>query len=304
MNKTIKFAAAISNVKKADLIDFTKFDLIFAGNPHCYIRKNNPLKSPEDLELFLHKVKDRLDQVVLSLPICPLESDLEHIFKLLDISYKHHIHGVEVQSPGMAKKVVKNYPNFKVYFGSFANIYTHRCAKVMKDMGVVGGSYPFELGLDEIEYIKNKVDIETWLPVFGTFPISFSQYCYFNPQQKTYPFQCNYQCENGMPVEYGSKQKVMHRGRAIYSDKYLNMQNHIKMLTDKGFYNFRIEGLFMEILSLNEVVGIFKDISLRIISNTINDTELAKYTNKLEKSFSEGFCNGFYFNRAGIDYNN
>lgn len=302
IKENFKIAAALSDVTKIDLLDFNIIDLIFAGNPHCYIRHNNPLKSLEALDNLIAKMKNYEDRLIISLPVCPMESDLEHVDSILKTIAETKIHGVEVHSPGMAMKVHKQFPDLKIYFGSFANVYTHLCAAEMEKTGAAEGVLPFELDLDEILFIKNNSNINLWLPVFGTYPISFSQYCYFQREQSLFPYKCNYECENGIAVDFEEGKKIIHRGRAMFSDKCLNMLEHSEMLWDKGFRNFRIEGLFSDIQSINDVAAIFYDYYTFLSGKKNDKPDMEKSVEKLKKFAPEGFCNGFYWTEAGREY--
>ena len=300
--RKFKIAVALSDVSKIDLLDFSRIDLIFAGNPHCYIRHNNPLKSVGDLVDLITKTNNYKDRLIVSLPVCPMESDMEHVDNILRTVSEKKIHGVEVHSPGMAMKVRNQFSDLKIYFGSYTNIYTHLCAAEMEKIGAGDGALPFELDLEEILFIKNNSNINLWLPVFGTYPISFSQYCYFHQDQNLFPYKCNYECENGTSVDFGEGKKIIHRGRAMFSDRCLNMLEHSEMLWDKGFRNFRIEGLFSDIESINDVAAIFYEFYNYVSGESPEKPDLKNSLKNLKKLAPEGFCNGFYWTEAGREY--
>ncbi len=300
--KIFKIAVTISDVREIDRLDFGRIDLIFAGNPHCYIRHNNPLENPDILNEFIDKIKDYRDRLIISLPICPMESDLKHVEGILKTASEKKIHGVEIQSPGMAMKVGKEYPDLKMFFGSFANVYTHLCAAEMEKQGVLEGVLPYELDLDEILFIKNNSNIKIWFPVFGYYPISFSQYCYFHPEQTLFPYKCGNECENGLSVDFGEGKEIIHRGRAMFSDKCLNMIEHSGMLWDKGFRNLRIEGLFSDIDSINDVAALFNDYYMYLSGESSDKPNIEKSMDNLKKYAPGGFCNGFYWTKAGMEF--
>lgn len=300
--KKFKIAVTISDVREIHRLNFGRIDLVFTGNPHCYIRHNNPLRSVNALNEFIEKIKDYKDRVITSLPVCPMESDLEHVDGILKTVSEKKIHGVEVHSPGMAMKVGREYPDLKMYFGSFANVYTHLCAAEMEKIGASEGVPPCELDLDEILFIKNNSNIKVWLPVFGYYPISFSQYCYFHPEQTLFPYKCGYECEKGISVDFGEGKEVMHRGRAMFSHKCLNMIEHSEMLWDKGFRNFRIEGLFSDIESINDVAAIFCNYYEFLSGERSDKPDMEKSLDNLKKYAPGGFCNGFYWTEAGMEF--
>lgn len=318
MNKAgdgkFRMSVSLSRTEGMDELDMEKLDLVFLGNPLCRITPGNPLQNLLCLEKVVESLETYLDKIVISLPVCPLANELDSIRKMLTFLGDSGVRGVEVFSPGMALRINSDFPGLKIYFGSFANVYTDQCARVMSEMNVLGGILPYELNLDEIEYINNNTDLEIWLPVFGYFPIAFSQYCYYHPDQFIYPFKCDHPCEDDLIVDYGEGRKVLHKGRAIFSHKSMNMFKHLPLLTEKGFRNFRIDGLLYNTGEINEIVDLFSRRIEEITSGNRpverepqeegepTDTAVQEKIERLRQYAPRGFCNGFYFTRFGMDY--
>ncbi|MCD4786395.1 MAG: U32 family peptidase [Candidatus Eremiobacteraeota bacterium] len=302
-NKKYKVSLAISEAEGLPRVDFDKIDLLILGNPFCKMTPGNPLGSLELMEKSINLIGSHLDKTIVSLPLCPLENELSYIQDVLSLLSDMGVHGVEVHSPGMAMRVETRFPKLKIYFGSFANVYTVHCVEIMQEMGVIGGTLPYELNIDEIEFIHKNIDFQIWLPIFGPFPIAFSQYCFFHPGQVRYPFKCDHECSEEVLVDYGAGKKVLHKGRAIFSHRCLNMLKHLPMLLNKGFSHFRIEGLILDVGSLNEIVDIFHEHINKIIETGDKTTpEIPAPDSRLSKFSPRGFCNGFYFTRRGMDY--
>jgi len=306
-NKKYKVSVALSEVEELPRLNFDKIDLLILGNPFCRMTPGNPLGSLELMEKSLDIIDSHLERTVVTLPVCPLENEISYIQDILMLISKKGVHGVEVHSPGMAMRVENLFPKLKIYFGSFANVYTDHCVEIMQEFGAVGGSLPYELNIDEIEAIYKDTGFKIWLPIFGPFPIAFSQYCFFHPDQVRHPFKCNHECSKELLVDYGVGKKVIHKGRVIFSHRCLNMFKHLPMLMDKGFRNSRIEGYILQIDSVNEVIDIFHEHINRVIEisnkkdvGVIPDLPDPDY--RLKKFCSHGFCNGFYFTRKGMDY--
>lgn len=318
-----KLSVAISQSSQLSNLDFRIIDLVFLGNPICRIVQDNPLFDLFSLEKALEPFQNYLDKIVVSLPVCPLNHEISYLEKIASFLSGSGIHGVEVQSPGMALRIGNTYPQLKIYFGSFANIYTDQCAAIMYQLGASGGMLPYELNIDEIEYIFKSTSMEIILPVFGNFPISFSQYCYFHPDQLSYPFQCQHHCTNEVIVDYGDGRKVLHKGRAIFSLKTLNMFDHLNILMEKGFSSFRIDSLLMKADDINQIVRIFIERITQLKScikkGPSEKTNVAEGDKQIPLSLEKmppqnksgellhrfaphGFCNGFYFTQRGMDY--
>lgn len=306
-NKQYNVSIAVSEINRLPEINFDKVDLLILGDPFCKMSPGNPLGSLELMGKSLDLIESHLDKTIVSLPVCPLENEINYIRDVLFLLSDRGVHGVEVHSPGMAMRVETRFPKLKIYFGSFANVYTVHCVEIMQEMGAVGGSLPYELNIDEIECIHKNIDFQIWLPIFGPFPIAFSQYCFFHPDQVRYPFKCDHECREEVLVDYGVGKKVLHKGRVIFSHRCLNMFKHLPMLLEKGFSHFRIEGLILDVNSLNEIVDIFHEYINKVIE-TSRETgdktipEIPDPDSRLSKFCPRGFCNGFYFTRRGMDY--
>jgi collagenase-like PrtC family protease len=302
-----KISVSVSDISKIEYLDIEQIDLLIAGNPFCRQSFNNPTENLYSLEKTLEILAPNLDKTIISLPVCPLDSELVYLGRMLEYLSTTRIHGVEVHSAGMAYKINAHYPGLKTYFGCFANVYTDQCANLMKDMNVMGGMLPFELNLDEVEYIKNSSNLPIWLPVFGNYPIAFSQYCYFHPDQTEFPFHCDKNCEEKVIVDYGEDRKVIHKGRAIFSQKCLSMFTHLQMLINKGFRYFRVSGLIQPADAVNGIVRIFRaeieDILTAHAAGQKRSEDFgASLNEKLKEYAPDGFSNGFFFTKRGMDY--
>ncbi|MCE1248868.1 MAG: U32 family peptidase [Firmicutes bacterium] len=305
--KQYRISVSVAITDELEKIDMSGVDLLIAGYPYCRQTFKNPIEDLYSVEKTVEIMKPYLDKVIISLPVCPIDRELVYVGRMLEYLCTTGIHGVEVHSAGMAYKVNAHYPSLRTYFGCFANVYTDQCANVLRDMNVVGGVFPYELNLEEIEFIKNHSDIEIWLPVFGNYPVAFSQYCYFHPEQTDYPFHCGKECSERVVVDYGDDRMVIHRGRVIFSHKILNMLTHMEMLLKKGFSNFRIAGLLLQAETINEVIKIFRTETENILAaiekgQSADPAETAKLIKKLEIFAPDGFSNGFFFTKRGMDY--
>lgn len=283
-----------------DALDWSLPDLVFLGDPFCRISPGSVLSSEDELKGVLKDLQEDAGRVVFSLPVAPVESEVGFIDKALALMSDSGVYGVEVQSHAMAYRVHRMHPSLKIFFGSFANVYTDLCADEMEKMGVEGGCLPFELDRDEIVYILKSTGMDVVLPVFGRFPVAFAQSCYFHPDEILYPFDCSGECGAEVLVEYKNGAKVLQKGRALYSFRALNLVSHLPELLNAGLTTFRVECLQMAPESVNRALGTLKG----ALGGVKNDEpfDAGEIDKKLKIIAPWGFCNGLFFGLRGFDY--
>ncbi len=296
---SVKLLAWVSLVEDLPNLNFNLFDFVILGNPFCRVSWQNPFKSLDVLKNAIDKIVNVKEKVLWSLPIAPLDKEFDFIYKAVSLLSSHNVQGVVVESHAMAWFIKNNFPTLNIYFGGFANVHTYPCVKEMERLGALGGVLPYEITLDEAEYILKNSSLDIFLPVLGRFPIAFSQYCFFYPDRLDYPFSCSRPCRKGEVISYGKvKEKVLHKGRVIFSYKALNMLHFIPLLMKKGFRSFLIEGLTYDFNSVNKMGYILQSI-LKEGKALDEGSNLYK---EFVSLFPEGFCNGFYFGKRGVDF--
>ncbi|MFP4498141.1 MAG: peptidase U32 family protein [Vulcanimicrobiota bacterium] len=300
-NVTEKFyiAVSISSFEMLKHLNFDLFDFIITGDPFCRSLRDNPTRDMETLDRAIRYLEKNRGKVAFSLPVAPIESEIPYIDNVL-AKLEKKFKWIEVHSPAMAMMIKNKKPNFRCLFSSMANVYSNLTANLMKSYDCAGGVLPYEMELEEIDMIKNSINMPIFLTVFGQVPISFSQYCMYYPQKYKYPFICQQDCEEGTVIDYGEGLKILHKGRVIYSLQSINMFEHLEDLVKRGFRHFRIEGNIMTADVLNQVAELLHN-RLKAIASGKRLQDINKVLLDLSPT---GFCNGFYFGKRGIDYVN
>jgi collagenase-like PrtC family protease len=298
--KRFRIVTSVQNSDYLANIDWDIFDLVFLGNPFCRLSPHNPTKDYRYINEVLDVVGLYRHKIIFSLPIAPVDSELPEIDRLLRTIAEEKVRGVEVHSHAMAEKVGREYPDLELYFGSFANVYTDECARLMKELGCKGGTLPFELSLEEITAIKKSVEMDYFMPVLGFFPIAFSQSCFFHPEAKEFPFECSLKCQEGVIVDFGKGLEVVHRGRVIFSRRFLNMLSYLSEVIPHGWTDFRIEGMTMKVDEVNLAGNLLDEFLSKINDGKMPD--LNWFGMAVDKLTTLGFCNGFFFGQMGIEF--
>lgn len=297
--RQFSLSASLWTMEQLMAIDHHSFTTIVIGNPFCLAATygDSPMDS---LVQFVEAVMPYRQKAVFALPVAPLQSEIELLDEMLSFLEQSGVGGVEVQSHALARKVKKQYPSLPIYFGSFANVHTTYCAKDMAGLGAMAGSLPFELEGGEQREIMKSTGMMIYVPILGKFPVSFSQGCHFHLYDTDYPFECHRECMGETVVDFGNGMTVIQKGRALFSQKALNLLEQLPLLDDEGFSRFRIEGSLMDGNTLNRAGEILRELLQRFFGAGIFDYCRGK--DELESLFPDGFCNGFFFGRRGMDY--
>jgi len=276
------------------------FDLIIIGDPFCRINNDNPTCSGEMLTAALNIVTSCREKSIISLPIAPLNREIPFIDLMLNMLEKENIGGVEVHSHSMAFKVHREFPRLPIYFGSFANIFTKYCSDEMENLGSAGGCLPVEMDGEEQAEIIRATSLNIYLPIFGQYPIAFSQSCFFHSDINEYPLKCSHRCNEKIVADFGDELKVIQKGRVIYSLRTLNLVGYLSDLLRMGFRNFRIEGFLMEPEEINRAGKMIRQALESYFD--IGKQDFKETADRLKEMAPDGFCNGFFFGGKGMEY--
>ncbi|MCL5035555.1 MAG: U32 family peptidase [Chloroflexi bacterium] len=272
----------------------SNYDRLVIGYPFCPAYPDNPSYSHEAAAGALEEFGNDFD-VVISLPVCPMEEEMEKVAAVLESAKNSGAKGVEVHSFGLLMWAKKSAPELDVQMGEFSDIYTAYDACLAYDMGASAGIPACEIDLEERIVIQKESPMELITVAAGIFPVAFSRYCHNNPDG--IPARCTGLCKNGRTVTYGPDQKVLQAGRVIYSYRALDLLTMLPELVEKGFSIFRVNGMRMNEEQVSKTGQILRAVLSRHGSKPAKE-ELAS----MEALFPGGVCNGFYYGARGLDY--
>ncbi|MCD6309427.1 MAG: U32 family peptidase [Candidatus Eremiobacteraeota bacterium] len=292
-NKKLILELSIPNLKTIKRDFFPLYDRLIIGYPFCPAYPDNPSFSMEATTEVLDKHGRDID-IVISLPVCPMEEEMGRIEKVLASAKELGAHGIEVHSFGLLRWAKKSAPGLNILAGEFSDIYTAYDAKLAWDLGAKSGIPACEIDLDERIMIQKDSPLEVITVVAGIFPIAFSRYCHNHPEGL--PEKCTALCSTGRTVVYGPEQKVIQAGRVIYSGRALDLLSLLPELRKNDFKIYRINGFRMSDDQIIKTGEIFKNILARDDYVPKNEELRA-----MESIFPEGSCNGFYYGARGLD---
>jgi len=288
--KNFSLSVTIGSLDSLSQLKGEYFDKIFIGNPFCVKIKNSVLNSAQLLKKELEKYP-ALEKIILNLPVSPLDEEMGHIEGLLQEAINSGIRAVSVNNFGAAYWIKKSFPEFKLYFDTFANVYTLKDAILMQELGAKAGLLATEISLEERVSILKGTKMEIITPVMGYFPIAFSRYCFFSSRNQD---NCLNSCNLDHIISFNRFGSVKQKGRALFSNKSLSLLEHLPLLLSSGLSSFRIEGLLMAASAINASAEIFR--------KAVNSGFDSLDAGRLKNIFPEGLCNGYFFSKSGQEY--
>ena len=269
-------------------------DLAVIGNPFCPTSPDGIGQGKAFLNHSLEILSPHLEKCIFTLPVAPLDNEIPLMETLLEGLSTAGVGGVEVQSHAMAWHVSSDYPDLPIYFGSFSNVHTADCAKIMEEYGALGGCLPFEVDFREYLDVMKQINLDIHLPVFGRFPVAFTRGCHFHNKNDE---KCKCLCKENRLVDFGQEKSVIHRGRALFSTRYLNLTDFFSDLKKMGFASYRVEGLLDDYKDINQAIKAVKGL-LEAPDSTYEET----FRNEINKLAGGDFCNGFFFGARGMEF--
>ncbi len=178
--------------------------------------------------------------------------------------------------------------------GPGINIYNHNTLNILQQKGMVRWTPPVELSIEAIADIRNaakNTNLEIELFAFGYLPLAISARCYSARQEGLDKEHCGNIC-NKTPFGYcvdttDGKDFLRINGTQTMSAAIHNALNGWKAAEAAGINSLRISPANTDMKSVIEQ-------TYSMLSGNIDSVEI-------ELDPRERFCDGFAFNRAGIE---
>lgn len=182
--------------------------------------------------------------------------------------------------------------------GPHINSYNFETVEFLKKAGVKRLIFPLELSMKSMKTIKKNCNIHVEAFAYGNMPLAFSWRCFTSRAFGRLKSTCIHDCRKfpeGMLIEdLNHKALFKLNGTQILSAKCLNLIREVDQLKDADINTLRISPQHK---NTGEIVNIFNQ---RINGNISADNAM----NMLVPLEKIGFCNGWHYDKAGIDFFN
>ena len=218
-------------------------DCIYLGSNFFSARASAKNFDDEELQKAIEYCKIRGIKTNLTLNILIKDEEFEDAFNLAKKAYEYGIDAIIVQDLGLAKILIKAFPDLPIHGSTQMSIHNLQGALELQELGFKRVVLSRELSIEEIEYITNNCDIEIECFIHGALCISYSGQCLFSSiigGRSGNRGTCGQGCR--LPYELIENEKnVLDKGyllspRDMYSLEYL------PRLISCGVKCFKIEG--------------------------------------------------------------
>ena len=134
----------------------------------------------ENLQKAILYAKLRGVKTNLTLNTLIKDSEFEEALEIAKKAYEFGIDAIIVQDIGLAKKIIKLFPNLPIHGSTQMTVHNLNGALELQELGFKRVVLARELSMDEIEYISKHSDIEIECFIHGALCISYSGQCVFS----------------------------------------------------------------------------------------------------------------------------
>ena len=196
----------------------------------------------------------------------------------------------------LVKYIKENYPNVEVHISTQNTNTNYLSVQFLKSLGVDRVVLAREVGIDDIEKIGHLVDVDLEVFIHGAMCTFYSGRCalssYFTNRDANRG-GCSQVCRFLFKDEKDSFFSL--------ATKDLNLIDYITKLIDLNVASLKVEGRMRSIYYLATVIGTYRKLIDKYISNTLTDEDINKFKENLERVSNRE--NSSQYMKNEIDYN-
>ena len=196
----------------------------------------------------------------------------------------------------LVKYIKENYPNVEVHISTQNTNTNYLSVKFLKSLGVDRVVLAREVGINDIEKIGQIVDVDLEVFIHGAMCTFYSGRCalssYFTNRDANRG-GCSQVCRFLFKDEKDSFFSL--------ATKDLNLIDYITKLIDLNVASLKVEGRMRSIYYLATVIGTYRKLIDKYISNTLTDEDINKFKENLERVSNRE--NSSQYMKNEIDYN-
>ncbi len=273
-------------------------DAVYFGADKFNARINGINFSNEELKKAITYAKLRNVKTYLTLNILIKNDEFKEAIELVEYAYECGIDAIIVQDLGLARFIIKNYPDLEVHASTQMTVHNVEGVKELKKLGFKRVVLSRELNLDEIKDIYNQTKEDLEVFVHGALCISYSGQCLMSSiigQRSGNRGKCAGTCR--LPYELINKKenKIVDKGYLL-SSKDVCTLDILPELLETGVMSLKIEGRMKTPEYVGVVTSIYRkyiDLALskdKYIVDENDKKELMQVFNR--GGFSTGYLKG------------
>lgn len=227
--------------------------------------------------------------------------EMQEAINLAAKAYKYGIDAIIVQDLGLARYLIKNFPDLAVHASTQMSVHSLEGVLALQKMGFSRVVLSRELSLQEIEYICKNSEVEIEVFVHGALCISYSGQCLFSSMvggRSGNRGKCAQPCR--LPYELLEDDKTIDKGYLL-SPRDLCGLEHLPSLVNSGVSCLKIEGRMKTpeyVATVTRIYRKYLDLAINGHSFDINEQDKKDLLQVFNRG---GFSNGHLLNNANQD---
>ena len=246
-------------------------------------------------------------KVYVAVNIFPHNKDMERLPDYLINLKEVGVDAIIVSDPGIiviAKELVTHIP---LHLSTQANTTNWQSVGFWKDQGISRVNLARELSFSEIEYIREKVDIEIETFIHGAMCISYSGRCLLSnylTHRDSNRGECSQPCRWKYMLMKESRPGIYFpvfeddKGSYILSSEDLCLIEYIPSLIDAGVDSFKIEGRMKGVNYVGNVVRIYRKAIDEYLDNPDKYQFRKEWLEELKKISHRNYTTGFFCEKS------
>ncbi|NLX01516.1 MAG: U32 family peptidase [Syntrophomonadaceae bacterium] len=279
-------------------------DAVYLGGKEFSLRAYADNFTLEEINDGLTFARRYNKKVYVTVNILAHNRDLQQLPAYLEKLEEIQVDGLIISDPGIIKLSQRYAPSLPLTLSTQASVSNYEAAAFYRDLGVKRIVLARELSLEEIQEIKERVDIEIEMFIHGAMCVSYSGRCllshYMTGRSANYgacAHPCRYRyalVEEKRPGQYYPIEEDQ-RGSYILNSRDLCLLEYIPKLIDIGIESFKVEGRMKNHLYVASVASVYRQAIDRYTARReeFAPDELNRWIEELTKTATRPFTNGF-----------
>lgn len=279
-------------------------DAVYLGGKDFSLRAfadNFTLEEIADGVAFAHQYNKK---IYVTVNILAHNRDLGKIPAYLEHLEELKVDGLIVSDPGIVNLAQCYAASLPLTVSTQASVTNYEAAAFYRDLGVKRIVLARELSLEEIQEIKERVNVEIEIFIHGAMCVSYSGRCllsHFMTGRSANSGACAHPCryrytllEEKRPGQYFPIEEDQH-GSYILNSRDLCLLEYLPQLMEIGIESFKVEGRMKSPLYVASVASVYRQAVDRYIGQReeYSPGELEIWMAELNKTATRPFTNGF-----------
>ena len=274
---------------------------VYFGANEFNARMNSKNFDREGLKKAIEYAKLRNVKTNLTLNILIKNNEFEKAMDLVEYAYKCGIDAIIVQDLGLAREIIKTFPDLDVHSSTQMTVYNLKGVQEIERLGFKRCVLARELSIDEIKHICKNSNIEIEVFVHGALCISYSGQCLMSSMiggRSGNRGKCAGTCR--LPYSLLKNEQTVDRG-FLLSSKDVCTLDIIPELIKAGVKSFKIEGRMKSPEYVGLVTSVYRKYIDLAYSNREYKVENQDRENLMQIFNRGGFSTGYLKGKLGKD---